>query len=130
MLNRKTQEEILAAFAKNMEGVKLVKALKHLEYPGGGPHIHDEANPFGIHSHFEGDIDDGAHTHTPQNPGGEHSHGEKKGMALIDGAHVHGGFYGEGYHLHDYGEVNRGQIPIEEPGQELPKTNPEQPSPE
>ena len=117
MLNKEEQQKILAAFEKNMEDVKLTKSTEG-EYPSGGSHTHDESNPLGIHSHFNGDADDGPHTHTPQNPGGEHAHGENAGMALIDGAHVHGGFFGSGYHWHEnHDDDSSGEIPITDLGQ-------------
>jgi hypothetical protein len=129
MLSREEEQKILTAFEHNMKSARIVG--ESVEYPSGGSHIHDDTNPLGIHKHFDSDDTDGAHTHTPQNPGGEHAHGENKGMALIDGPHYHEGFFGDGYHHHEkHEEENSGQIPISKPSQELPKTNPDQPSPE
>ena len=122
-------KEIFDKFEENCKAAKMVG--EEIRWPSGGSHLHDESNPLGIHSHFDDEAADGAHTHTPQNPGGEHAHGENKGMALIDGRHYHDDIWGDGYHSHDaHLENNSGQIPISEPGQTLPKTNPDQPSSE
>lgn len=68
-----------------------------------GEHVHDESNPFGMHTHTSEDsMEDSAHIHTPQNPMGEHAHGPNKGMRLADGAHKHDfGMLGEHFHADD-----------------------------
>jgi len=80
------------------------------KFPGGGSHVHDEDNPFGMHRHFLDDEIDAPHTHSPQNPGGEHAHGEFEGRALIDGKHYHNN-NDTGYHHHSSEESN-GENPI------------------
>ncbi len=88
--------------------------LMNKESEGPGLHIHDEANPLGLHAHKAGDPMSGPHTHTPENPAGVHVHGDLDGQPLADGAHFHkdGGLGG-----HRHKEENLGVTPnVRKPG--------------
>ena len=91
------------------------KQGKAMDKQDPGFHVHDESNPFGLHSHYPGGPLGGAHTHGAQNMLGHHTHRYNKEELLqfkfaqpgimidLDGPHNHEANTPEGYPHHAEG---------------------------